>query len=68
MTCLEHLIENTLDNFSKRMPIQEICDRIREDVNLPDSGLTVEQCYEICQFIFYDVLPYSNYYLEDDRY
>ena len=68
MTCLEHLIENTLDNFSKRMPVQEICDRIREDVNLPDSGLTVEQCYEICQFIFYDVLPYSNYYLEDDRY
>lgn len=68
MTCLEHLIENTLDNFSKRKSLQEICDRIREDVNLPDSGLTVEQCYEICQFIFYDVLPYSNYYLEDDRY
>lgn len=68
MTCLEHLIENTLDNFSKRKSLQEICDRIREDVNLPGSGLTVEQCYEICQFIFYDVLPYSNYYLEDDRY
>lgn len=68
MTCLEHLIENTLDNFSKRKSFQEICDRIREDVNLPGSGLTVEQCYEICQFIFYDVLPYSNYYLEDDRY
>lgn len=68
MTCLEHLIENTLDNFSKRKSLQEICDRIREDVNLPGSGITVEQCYEICQFIFYDVLPYSNYYLEDDRY
>lgn len=68
MTCLEHLIENTLDSFSKRESLQEICDRIREDVNLPGSGLTVEQCYEICQFIFYDVLPYSNYYLEDDRY
>lgn len=68
MTCLEHLIENTLDSFSKRRPVQEICDRIREDVNLSGSGLTVEQCYEICQFIFYDVLPYSNYYLEDNRY
>jgi len=68
MTCLEHLIENTLGDFSKRKPVQEICDNIRQDVNLPGSGLTIEQCYEICQFVFYDVLPYSNYYREDNTY
>lgn len=68
MTCLEHLIENTLIDFSQKKPVQEICDNIKNDVNLSGSGLTVDQCYEICQFIIYDVLPYSNYYIEDDRY
>lgn len=66
MTCLEHLIENTLEDFGNKKPVQEICDNIRRDVNLSGSGLTVDQCYEICQFIFYDVLPYSDYYLEYD--
>lgn len=65
MTCLEHLIENTLKDFSVKKPVQEICDNIRNDVNLLGSGLTVSQCYEICQFVFFSVLPYSEQYLED---
>lgn len=68
MTCLEHLIENTLGDFSKKKSIQEICENIEKDVNLSGSGLTAFQCYKICQFIFYDVLPYSNYYIEDNSY
>lgn len=55
MTCLEHLIENTLNNM-KRNSLNIMKD-IKSDINLSESGITAEQCYEICQYIFYSYLP-----------
>lgn len=54
MTCLEHLIENCLHNFetTNKTP-DEILAGIEGDINLHYSGITAEQCYEICQYVFY---------------
>lgn len=52
MTDLEHLIENTLICFEKRYDIPEILKHIEEDPNLERAGITVDQCYEICQYVY----------------
>ena len=31
----------------------EICEHISKDINLEDAEITVEQCYEICQYVYY---------------
>lgn len=54
MTNLEHLIENTLINFQNKKSIEEIKELIERDINLEDSGITKEQCYEICQYVWND--------------
>ena len=60
MTCLEHLIENTLCNFEKGKSIEEIEKGIETDINLKNAGITKEQCWEICQYV-YCVFIWNNY-------
>ena len=52
MTCLEHLIENALCNFEKHKSIEEIEEGINSDCNLEYAGITPEQCWEICQYVW----------------
>ena len=52
MTCLEHLIENTLCNFEKNKSIKEIQYGIENDCNLEYAEITPEQCWEICQYVW----------------
>lgn len=52
MTNLEHLIENTLYNFESNKTTEEILKAIDNDINLKESGITAEQCWEICQYIW----------------
>lgn len=53
MTCLEHLIENCLCDMEDDLPTEKIMRNIREDVNLKYSGITADQCWEICQYVYY---------------
>lgn len=52
MTNLEHLIENTLYNFELNKTTEEILKTIDNDINLEESGITAEQCWEICQYVW----------------
>ena len=54
MTCLEHLIENTLCNFKKHKSYEEIMVGIKKDINLKNAGITEKQCWEICQYVWWD--------------
>ena len=66
MTCLEHLIENTLINCEKNKSYEEIKKAIETDINLPESGITSEQCWEICQYVWWRFI-FDNYKkIEDD--
>lgn len=56
MTCLEHLIENCLVKFEKN--VGEIRESIENDPNLQYAGITADQCFEICQYIYYSYVPY----------
>lgn len=53
MTCLEHLIENTLTCIENKKGYENIMDNIRNDVNLECAGITPDQCWEICQYVYY---------------
>ena len=53
MTCLEHLIENTLCSFEKGKSSEDIHKQIKEDINLEYSGITADQCWEIYQYMWY---------------
>ena len=53
MTCLEHLIENTLIAFEKDKSSEDIHKQIKDDINLEYSGITADQCWEICQYVWY---------------
>ena len=58
MTCLEHLIENCLCRMEdETLSPDDIESMIEKDVNLPHSGITADQCYEICSYIHYTYLP-----------
>ena len=59
MTCLEHLIENTLANFEQNKSPEEIREAIFKDINLPLAGITVRQCYEICQYVWCTYIYYK---------
>ena len=52
MTCLEHLIENTLCSFEKGKSSEDIHKQIKEDINLEYSGITADQCWQICQYVW----------------
>lgn len=62
MTCLEHLIENCLIKFenseNKFLDAELIMKSIEIDPNLPYAHITADQCYEICQYIYYSYVPY----------
>lgn len=58
MTCLEHLIENCLCDFRDRKSAHQIREGIRKDINLKYAGITVDQCFEICQYVYYSWLPF----------
>ena len=48
MTCLGHLIENCLARMEdETLSPRDIGEMIEKDVNLPYSGITASQCYEI---------------------
>ena len=67
MTCLEHLIENCLSCMEDEMlSPDDIESMIEKDVNLPYSGITSNQCYEICSYIRYTYLP-CRYYSDVER-
>lgn len=55
MSNLEHLVENTLCSMDRyaNMSYDEIITTIQNDVNYDRSGITAEQCFEICQYIYY---------------
>ena len=60
MSDLEHLIENTLCNFRQNKSINEIMEGIKKDINLENAGITPEQCWEICQYVWCDFIA-NNY-------
>lgn len=60
MTNLEHIIENTLDAFSEGYNAEQIMGFIKTDMNLPEQPLTVEQIYEICQYVWCTYLDNGN--------
>lgn len=59
MTNLEHLIENELCRFEEKpdLSYQGHLEEIRKDINYEDAGITEEQCYEICQYIYFTYIP-----------
>lgn len=61
MTCLEHLIENCLCKFEDGKPYEEIERTIENDINLADSGITAEQCFEICLYVWDAFIRYGGY-------
>lgn len=52
MTCLEHLIENCLVDMENGRDCNHV-EEIKKDINLELAGITPEQCYEICQYVYY---------------
>lgn len=54
MSNLEHLIENTLVTMEDdTLCGKDIRERIRNDINLPYTSLSVEDVYEICSYVKY---------------
>lgn len=65
MSNLEHLIENCLCNFERGLDSNEIRERISKDINLEYSGITVDQCYMICQYIWCTFMEDYRYYTQE---
>lgn len=54
MSNLEHLIENTLIVMEDdTLCGEDIRKRIRNDINFPNTSLSVDDVWEICQYIKY---------------
>ena len=54
MSNLEHLIENTLMAMEDdTLCCEDIRERIRNDINLPNTSLSVDDVWEICQYVKY---------------
>lgn len=54
MSNLEHLIENTLIAMEDdKLCSEDIRKRIQNDINLPSTTLSVDDVWEICQYIKY---------------
>lgn len=51
MSCLEHIIENTLCRFKEGKNYDEIIAAINADINKPYVRLTVDEIYEVCQYV-----------------
>ena len=59
MSCLEHLIENTVALYEQGKEWDEIIEAIKRDPNFPDAGISAEACCEICQQIYCDYMHYG---------
>ena len=54
MSNLEHLIENALVTMEDdTLCYKDIRERIRNDINLPSTALSVDDVWEICQYVKY---------------
>lgn len=54
MGSLEHLIENTLVAMEDdTLCGKDIREQIRNDINLPNTSLSVDDVWEICQYVKY---------------
>lgn len=54
MSNLEHLIENTLVTMEDdKLCPEDIRKRIQDDINFPSTSLSVDDVWEICQYVKY---------------
>lgn len=53
MSNLEHLIENTLVCIENKLPYKRILDFIKNDPNFEGNPLSVDEVWEICQYVYY---------------
>lgn len=53
MTCLEHIIENTLCRFEEGKSPEEIKKSIDTDINKPYVKISSNEIFEICQYVYY---------------
>lgn len=54
MSDLEHLIENTLVAMEDdKLSPKDIRERIKNDINLPRTSLSIDDVWEICQYVKY---------------
>lgn len=68
MSCLEHLIDNgllTIERLGHNESRKEWMDKMQNDINLPHTNISLEDLWEICQYIKYVWMPCS---LESGRY
>lgn len=49
---------NAQKYYRIKQDIDEIRESIKNDPNLQYAGITADQCYEICQYIYYSYVPY----------
>lgn len=56
MSCLEHLIENCLCDMEEDLSYEQIMKNIKKDINLKYAGITADQCWEICQYVYYSFI------------
>ena len=57
MTCLEHIIENTLCRFEEGKSPEEIMKAIDADMNKPYVKISSNEIFEICQYVYYCWYP-----------
>lgn len=65
MSCLEHLIENCLCDIEEGLSYEQIMKNIKKDINLKYAGITADQCWEICQYVYYSFILGSYQKVED---
>lgn len=53
MSNLEHLIENCLVNIDNNKSYETIMAHLSVDPNLEGSGITADQCWEICSYVYF---------------
>lgn len=53
MSNLEHLIKNTLVCIENKLPYERILDFIKNDPNFESNPLSVDEVWEICQYVYY---------------
>lgn len=58
MTRLEHQIENCLFDLKRYKSYEEIRANLERDYQLGNNEITPDQCWEICQYVWYSFIPY----------
>ena len=53
MSNLEHLIEHTLICIENKLPYERILDFIKNDPNFEGTPLSVDEVWEVCQYVYY---------------